>query len=342
MKITLVAQDMAPSQALGLIADKLSKNGHFAMSLLGNSNTPPSHGTICTHVANSRAIVVGMSSSKELAQPELYALEVARNHGIPAFCYADTYGAHNRPWFEELLAGTTLFHISESEADKARSLLPKTNVIATGNPMWDDFFFPKFTRAEVQEKLALTAEHKAVLCPGGKSAAVNVLHFSRTIELCSDIQNLVVFLSLHPGDKTDPAVYQELVDLAPVPGTIVPKELLSAPDMLPGINLVIESASTIGIEAACQRIPVVDYFSSLARARLKKTTGSDQWPLCGQVAHDLDIYHGFEVELVKDLLAGGGHKKLFVQNAEKMFPAPKEKGAAIRSMVAAIEQASAA
>ncbi len=330
----LLATDVAPSQALRKLSGALLKLGHEANLYVGDGKTVPDGSTL--NLSDVEAVVVGMSSTATSAQPEIALATRAKTAGVPVYLYADTFGVHNRPGFGEILPGSTLFHISEAEAEAARNTFPETQVVATGNPMAEGFFFPKYNRAQVREKLGIqNDEIKVVLCPGGKSALINLIHFGRVVEDLQHMKNVIIFLSPHQSDTTNVSVYQELCDLSFLPIQLVPcRLLLSASDMLVGMDMVFESASTIGIEAACQRIPVVTYLSPFARKRLHEGTGKATWPLADQgVVYD---YGAFEspARSLDYILKTGACRNLDI--LDRLYPKPERKGIALEKMIDAI------
>lgn len=347
-KILLVAQDTAPSDALRLLSDRLVHERRLDTAgeteipvfttvsfLAGGKDFLATLAEILSHVADCNAVVVGMSSSEALSKEEFAVAREAIRLGKPVFCYADTFGL--RPYFKDVLdaPGTTLFHLNDDEADVALTTYPMLQVVTTGNPMWEKFFFPKFTRDAVRERLGISEGVKVVLCPGGKDAAINILHFTRAVEEfpCAHSKTVVI-LSLHGGDKTDPLVYTTLKDYAPlgVIVKIIPSKEMSGSDILPGVDLVYASASTIEIEAVCQRIPVASYISSIARRRLRKTTGNDVWELTEQgVSFNVEDYGTCNPAR---LLAGMTDYRT---KYEELYPKPEKLGVALDKMVTAIE-----
>lgn len=344
MKVVLLAHDVAPSQALKMIEKELMTRDLSVWSYLGNGGeitADPSD--IAATIRNSDVVLLGMSSSEKLATEEIAAAEAALEHRTPYGFYADIYKCVRRPWFERVREGASfVFVINSDEATAARELFPNAKVVISGNPLWEDFFMPKRPREEVREKLEVASDETMVLCPGGKSAVVNILHWGGVIEALSDLstdpKHWKIFLALHPGDKTPPDFYQDLVTHSRVPAKIVAKEFLSSSEMLSGCDLVIESCSTIGIEAACLRKPVISYLSEIALGRLEKGSGSRSWELC--VLGVAEEVRGEPMQLancVGNLLDYGGAASLLVRQAE-VYPEPPERGSAVRKMIATLAE----
>lgn len=339
----LVAQDVAPSGALKQLSDKLIEGGYNVSSFLaGGRSISTSTDTLVRQVVGCHAVVIGMSSSEELAVNEYAVAQKAIQLRIPVFSYMDTFGM--RPHFGDVLRSpfTTLFHLNLDEVRKAKGAYPNLRVIATGNPMWEKFFFPTSTRAQVRLRLGVDDYRELILVPGGKDRTVNEFHFRKVMDDVSSLAGIHLIISLHPGDTTDAGAYQSILSKYTVQGSIIPNSEISGSDIVPGADLVYGSASTVEIEAVCQRIPVIDYLSKQARERLKKNTGSDIWDLVRQgVVHDRDDFmdqvtftddtymHILQLLYIGDPL---------LSRCGQLFPKPERLGLALDMMIKAIKE----
>ncbi len=347
-RVLLVAQDFAPQKAFHpFLADALGEKGLQVQLVLGGKG-PPTTGQILGAISAVRdcdILVCGMSSSSELATAEIAAAEEAVAGGIPFGFYADTFGVVNRPWFmSKALQGLAsfVFVVNQEEARNAKTLFPNVDIVVSGNPEWEEFAFPEKTREEVRTELKVILREHLILCPGGKSLAVNILHFGAVI---GAVRQLVgqkrVILSLHPKDPNPVELYKELVELSSVPLQVAETSTL---DILPGVDLVVQSASTIGVAAAIQRIPVIDFFSEIALARMEKVTGAREWKLCQKgVSKAVCSYPTTLADWMNAYLGGPFGRlteemKIMRQNQEKVFPKPSERGAAVRIMADHIEK----
>src|SRR3989344_610355 len=166
MMVALVAQDVSPSRALERVGVELVSRGHAVCAFLGSGNLiVASRMALDCNIGASHALLLGMSSSAELAEEEIYAARLAFSTNIPFGFYCDTYGCHNRPWFAEFRdKASFVFVINEKEAEEARRVFPKARVAVSGNPIWEDFCFPKFTKDEVRSKLGIAENEAVVLC----------------------------------------------------------------------------------------------------------------------------------------------------------------------------------
>lgn len=164
---------------------------------------------------------------------------------------------------------------------------------------------------------------------------VNILHFNEAIEVAASLQkDAVVLLALHPGDTTPLRIYEDLVTYAPVSVKVrlVASDVLTAGTMLPGVDAVIESASTIGIQAACLRIPVAESFSLIALNRLEQSTGSRSWPLVGQGVAVLLSDDKRLRDMQFQLLCDKDRRNALLHCAERVYPRPTDPQAPLRAM----------
>lgn len=361
MKAVLVARDIAPSGAFERLIPELEKNGFYVDSFLGKGKplsekrheietaiAVPGVNGVAHPVAD--VVVVGMSSSKELAEPEIAACETAIQANIPYGFYGDTYGCHERAregaWFGPFRERASFFFaINEEEANKAMKTFPSADsVIATGNPLWEDFAFPKFSREEVRANLGLEPDEKFILSPGGKSPVVNILVWGNLIEaariLAAGGRKIKLIFAPHPGDRAIYAlsvdqnplgIYDDLVKFSPVPVQFTDKSVKTS-ELVPGADLVVEWGSTIGIEAAHLRIPVVSFATEIGKKRLMSTSGSEKLEPV-----ELGVSLGVSsrevlVNMLGQLLSGGPSAESLRKRQEQVYPAPPERGAAVQKM----------
>lgn len=188
MKAVLVARDAAPSYAFKLLKPELERRGVEVADYLGEGkplDSPPASILISVQRA-ANVVVSGMSSSNELAEPEIAACRAALAEGIPFGFYGDTYHCHERAregaWFGEFREPAAFyFAINENEARAAKNVFPNALCVATGNPLWENFAFPKQNRAQVRQVFEIADDEFVILSPGGKSPVVNILVWSALI-----------------------------------------------------------------------------------------------------------------------------------------------------------------
>lgn len=331
MIATLVGSIMAPSIAFGMLAKHLKENGVEVRTLIGNGKPVGlSVREIKELVIGSNVVLAGMSVPAEYAREELWAAETAAINGIPFGLYADTYGVPRRDWFRFLREEANfLFVLDEEERREARELCPKAEVVASGNPTFEDFFSPKFTKQEVRARLGIRDLETALLCSIGTVLEPNKVMLKAVGEAVNQVALWKVIVCLHPGDqnfKENPAVYAETIRRMNISVRIVTREEMPTMDAVAGADLVVDvPGSSIGICAASQRKPVICYCSKEALDSLEHAIGTRIWKPCERGLM-MPIYNltEFNGALNQDFSAMVEHQKKALQ--------PAEKGQAVRIM----------
>ncbi|OHA24452.1 MAG: hypothetical protein A3D50_01485 [Candidatus Taylorbacteria bacterium RIFCSPHIGHO2_02_FULL_44_12] len=168
MKFVLVAGDYAQSEVMEMLGNKLQEKGHaIALFLRRGKKEPLPIEDIRKEIQSSDWLVSGMSN---VSDDEVAAVRSAHEYGKLVALYADTFANYRFPAFEPIRGFVKkLFTINQSEADDAASVFPKnTEIVLTGNPRWEEFAFPVFSREEVREQLSVPEDWTIVLCPGDK------------------------------------------------------------------------------------------------------------------------------------------------------------------------------
>ena len=345
MKVALVGQMVASTQAFTRLKSHLEQSGFVVDAILADGK-PFSDlvAVIEERVSQADVVLIGMTSEERLSGGELAAAGIAYKMKIPFGFYSDTFGTFRRPWFKNCRdKASFLFVINEEEAKLAREFFLNARIVVSGNPLWEAFFFPKYTREEVRSRLGVTEDDWMILCPAGKNLTVNLLHLGGVIEALSrlhkDPSHHKVFFSKHPGDPNSADTYIDLVKYSRSPFRVVTKEEFSGSDMIAGADIVIESASTMGIEAACQRVPVIEYFTEIALNRLEEANGVREWELVRLgAAREVrgNVTHLFNAILVLLFYDGGDKKLREVQ--ERVFPKPAELGTSLKIMTEVLKE----
>ena len=282
-QVTIVANDIGGRNGLRLLGEFLEKQGIAVCWYLGSGDAISTSFGLTERIANSDAVICGMSSSEKLAAPEIMAANMAQQLGVPFCLFADSFNAHLKPYFNKwLYKAAALMVLNSAEAQKAREHLKDVKVVATGNPAWEKFFFPRFTREEVRDRLTIPEDCFVILSPGTKELVVNVLLWGGLLDAATPLDNALVLASVHPDDQSPIEEYDKLADwsngrLQVVVSDRDDPESMTGSNMLPGADAVVDCCSTIAIEAACQRIPVITYAPEAAQIRRKKNGGSRAW-----------------------------------------------------------------
>lgn len=357
-RVVLVGRDAAPSGCFKRLEPVLKDRGFDVTLFIGDGKPlPNSLSEISAGVAAGGILLLGMSSSLELSEPEIVAGKAAMAVGVPYGFYGDVplcWGrARPGAWFEELASGAQFYcGITQADADAAASVFPNARLLGTGNPLREEMAFPSFTRDEVRTKLGIAPEEKMVLAPGGKFAAGNMASWVVLMDALNYLvlsgRRFQLVLATHPGDRTahavDPAtskpmrLYEELALLGSVSTSVVPKETLTTSDMVPGADIIVEFGSSIGIEGAYQGVPVVTLgFDPLFR-RLEKVSGSRDIEAVTDGLSML-VHANFLVlaQAIGHLLTPHGFAPMRARQLE-LCPRPTDRGAALRNIANAIVQ----
>lgn len=360
MKVVLVARDIAPSNAFKMVVAEFLGNSwlpsHTSVLVKGaelfvGSGKPlkATEDEIAAAVKSADVVLVGISSSAELAKEELVACKVAKEASVPYGLYADTFGcAVNRNWFDHVRAEASfVFVLNGKEAEEARKVFSKAKVVASGNPTWDDFFYPKLTREESRAKLGIKDDEVFVLCPGGKSLAINIQHWGFVIEALDFMNGSEyaprkwnVIFSRHPGDQSAPDAYAELVKFSDIQAKVVAPDEMKTSDMIPGMDVMVSCCSTVEIEAVCQRKPVISYIPHTGLVRMRTTMG-DKWePVEQGVVISSTPGCTFDLaDSIDDLLTLDVWNNSFVRSKqEALYPKPTEKGVALRAIIGTLQE----
>lgn len=335
----MVARDVAPSRCFEMVKSSISDE-HKVISFLGHGRPiqePIEH--IIWQAKNSDVILFGMSSSIELSKEERIVADCAIEKNVPYGFYADTYGVPQRAWFEKYRdKASFLFVVSEKDAEEAKDLYPNAKIVISGNPIREMYFSLRHSRKDARKILSVSDDETMVLCPGGKDLVSNILHFGTVLETLHRIsgRKFEVFFTLHPGDPNLPSVYEDLVKYSKISVSLKTKEEIISSDMIPAADIVIDLGSDVGVEAACQRIPVISYFSYVRLEELVLSRGNDELYLAKigaalQINGNLELLRTSIISLLSD-------SSKMREQQKKVFPVPQKKGAAVRKIIETLLQ----
>ncbi|MDZ4345054.1 MAG: hypothetical protein U1E51_21745 [Candidatus Binatia bacterium] len=357
--VVLVARDIAPSSCFERLAPVLQERGFETELIIGKGKPLPptiTPHTIILAASQASLVILGMSSSLELAEPEIVAGAAANGAGVPYGFYGDVRRCWGRArpgaWFEGLAENAAFyFGVTQENADAAREVFPKAQLIGTGNPLREEMAFPRLTREEVRSKLGIAPEEKLVLASGGKFAAEQMASWVVLIEaltcLTAEDQRFQLVLATHPGDRVPYAVdavtkkemrlYEELVSSSPILTRIVGKDVMATSDLVPGADIIVEFSSSLGIEGAYQTVPVISLgFETLFR-KIERISGTRSLEAVEDGLSELvvaDVRH--LTGAIRKLLTPEGFAPMKARQQE-VYPKPTERGAALRKMADAIE-----
>lgn len=307
MKVCMVARDTSPSNAFRLVAEKLTKQKIVAY-LGDGSPIKISVDAIAKSARESDVLLCGMSSSPDLAKEEISAINAAYSATVPIVLYADTYGAVKRKWFESVRRrADAVLTVSDKESEKVLSLFPNAKAVLSGNPLVESAHFPKTTREEIRKRFNIRDDEKIILSGGYKFPAITLPTMLAIFDAAAWLRiqkpdiRLFVFFALHSGDEawmSNKNFYSDIhkhflerkevtdLDNLRVKVTCAKAEnfedKISTAELLPAADLVVTTLSTVDQEAACQRIPVINYLPNIALDRMQKNFGTRNWEACEQ------------------------------------------------------------
>lgn len=357
--IVFVAQDIAPSSAFERVQTALNEKGVETHTFLGMGKPyEPNEQTLIMAVKCAGVVMIGLSSSPQLAVFEIAAAATARAMKVPYGFYVDYAGAHRREWFGDLQEGAAFFLASTERMRKeVEADYPGVPVFTTGNPSREDAFFPKYTREEVRARLGVAENETMVLAPGNKQPIVNTAVWSLLLDGLESVhgdhpkRSFRVFLAYHPGDKTphaedpresDPKrrplhIYSDLIRFAPegVRVEVLPRDVFRTDEALPGADLVVEWNTTLAINAAAQRIPVITVSTVVGRRTRFVQSGTERTEpeelgISEQAWSDV----GSLSDSIKDLLDPENETSRELRAAQEAeCPKPERQGMAVEAMV---------
>lgn len=356
-KAVLVARDAAPSGCFKRLEPALKERG-FGVDLIIGEGKPLTKTAeeIALAASHASIVILGMSSSLELAEPEIAAGRSAKSAGVSYGFYGDIPRCWARAragaWFEELAHGAAFyFGVTQGDANAAREVFPKAQLIGTGNPLREEMAFPRFTREEVRAKLNISPEDKLVLAPGGNfSTAGNMASWVVLMDALSFLmaggQSFQLILATHPGDRAPYAVdavtqkelklYDKLVSLSPVPARIVSKDVLTTSDIVPGADIIMEFGSSIGIQGAYQNVPVISLGFEVLFRQFEQVTGNRVLEAVECGLSELVVADVSKLaDKIRVLLTPDGFASMRARQQE-LCPKPTERGTAVRKIADAI------
>jgi hypothetical protein len=354
MFVALIGHMMAPSVALNMLSQHLTGRGVPTLSLIGaGKSTNLDFSVIYKLFGKANVVLIGMSSLKILAEEELLAAEIAALHNIPFGFYADTYDVFRRPWISRDLRNKTafLFLLYQEEKEEAQKIFPNAEIVVSGNPTWEDFFSPSYSKKEVRSILGIKNHEKAVLCSIGTILDVNLtmlnaLDAALTAEKNSRTHWKVI-VGVHPGDQNyikNPMIYAENFQAripmiyaesfqVKIPMRFVARKEMATMDIIPGTDYIVDTpGSSIGVKAACLRKPVICYCSDTALNNLEKSITKRSWKPC-ELGVMLPVHS-------LDNLADAFSQDFgpMIEQQKKIYPKPAKKGQAVEIMAQTLQR----
>lgn len=335
-KITVVARDKGGSVGLQPIADHWKKMGGQANIFLGHGAEIPTIDLLDNAVRSSDVVLCGMSSSPELSDPEMRAMVIAMEQDIPFGMFADVFNSHLRTWLQEFFPKAAFFIVlNELEAEKAKDQFPGLNAVGLGNPAWEEAATVRIDPRKIRSTIGVSKEDFIVLAVGTKELAVNFLLWTTVIEGAANLNRVKIIGSIHPGDRNDPKLYSALETLSNGQFELVESSILSGADILPESNLIIDSMSTMSVQAGLLRKPIATLMSNMMLNRLEKINGNRIWEPV-KMGITIPVYNCLDISgwitTIKSIRTNP-----VLARQRIVFPKPPEPGATVKKIREFIE-----
>lgn len=273
--VCLIGHDIQPSMAFTALVPELASRGKRV--LLAVMNGKEYAGLEPSVIRASDYVLIGMSSSEAWSKVEIEAAKFAMDNEIQYGFYSDIFYGYRRKWFTPFRSKAShVFVLNQTEVNNAKNLFPNALVIPSGNPTHAGYFTFQVSRSEVEEKLNIGPQDYVVLVSGTKFLDITTAMIQAVVHSCRNIPNTRIILGLHPSDSSSVDVYNDLG----LPIAVVTKKVMSGSHILCRADLFVESSGSLGIEAACKRVPVVNFITPRAYDLIEQEIGERQWPTC--------------------------------------------------------------
>jgi len=355
-KIVMVGRDAAPSDCFNQLGPLLLEKGYEVELIVGNGKPlTVSSEQISSEVHSANLVLLGMSSSPELAEHEVFAGFEALEKGIPYGFYGDVPAcwarAREGAWFADLAKSADFYLASdEVSAGRASAVFPESTIrVATGNPLRESAKLASPWRQWVREQLGLEDKTKLILAVGGKFPAGNISLWSlllEAIKLDSNFFDAQLLLATHPGDVgiravdgqtgKDVGIYQQLANHSPVPTRVLTlQDKPGAMEVIVGADLVIEHGSTIGVVASYLQRPVITPRVLLLDEALFRESGSYDLELISNGASLFASANPSELaEVMVDALHDSSRQAAM---QGRVYPMPESEGGALKKIIQVLE-----
>lgn len=342
MQFVAVGYDYLQSEVIKKLASELEARGHQVTTFVGNGKSFPAQmGEVEEAVLSSDAVLITISNHTE---EEVAAGELAIKHGKPLIISADAFKSYRMPAFSNLRPYVRILcRTTGDRIEDAQNLFPNAKVLTVGNPFWEAWANPKFSRAQVRQKFEVGEDEFFIACAGEKPAGDNIMMFGCLLEAVEILlkrgMKAKLLVGFHPGALDPPDFYHKIFKRSDIPVLFTGPETMSLGDAVIGTDVVVNAVSTIGIQAAYQRVPCINFMSIFTRTMLRRDSGEETWDLCDSLGIARAVRGSSVEQLVETIseFAQRGFSSLQAQR-DKVFPEPFELGKSIRLMADALEK----
>ena len=342
MRFVAVGHDYLQSEIIKKLALELKSRGHEAVIFVGDgkqlTSEPPE---MEEAVSNSEVVLVTISNRTD---EEVSAGLMAVKHNKPLIVSADAFRSYSMPAFAPLRFHTRiLFRTTGDRAEDARNLFPNAEIHVVGNPFWEAWANPEFSRNEVREKFEVEDDECFIACAGDKPPGDNIMLFGCLLEAVEVLQKRGIktklLIGFHPGASLPPSFYHGVFRRSDIPVMFTGPETMSLSDAVVGADMVINTVSTIGIQAAYQHVPSINFMSIFTRTMLARDTGEDTWDLCDNLGISRAV-RGSSVEELMEVISEFAKTGFSSLSAKRdiVFPVSFVPGKCIHLMANTIER----
>lgn len=280
-----VAQDVSPSWAFKAVERECKERGIKSRLLIGGDVR---NEDVKEAVKDASAVLVGMSSTAELAAKEILALEEARSLRKPYGFFSDTRRCwKGRPHFDQFKGGSSFLFVTYAEdVEAAGEMYPKAHIVLTGHPLREVPVGIVPSGEEIRYFLGLTTE-LVVLYAGTKEqdlniealdiieAGIEMFQQRKMVKGLGRAQTRIIFAP-HPGEidekgRRHRAPYRLFEKV-----WIVEREELPSSYLLKAADLLVNTLSNLFLEAAYERVPTVTIQTTAVAAARMKLTGVEE------------------------------------------------------------------
>ncbi len=275
----MVAYDAGPCAAFKMMLGRWP-DWHGFLLQAGKAARPTGE-ELQQQIRLADVVLVGLSS-KRTADFELEACRQTVAAGKSLAFFSDTFGSWARPWFVVFRDYVSLVTVVvDSEVPAARAIYPNAQVVATGNPTWEQFHESGYRGSA---RLAMGAKEKesVFFISGCKDYSVNCEMLSATFEAVRDVELPRVVFSKHPGDQTLSDKYVQQMNVSPpeVNFTYHSEHTRPGEAIICGADVVIVyNAASIAMRAVALQLPLVVLRTPLAAARFLEESESEVNPI---------------------------------------------------------------
>lgn len=358
--VCFLAHDAAPSQCFNRLDEEIRTkfSGIKTVKFLGNgASIHDQHNEIAKAVREANLLLLGMSSSSQFAESELFGGSIAKESRIPYGFYSDMpfapYRGRDGGWFSDLAKEASfLFGLLPNSTEEVVAMYPKARCVRTGNPLRDAMAFPRFSRKEIRDRLSIGSEQKLILASGDKLAVCNGLIWMLLIEaLCDSDIDPVVILSPHPGDPVLRAVssssgkaigfYEDIVKYSPIPTLLNHEKRIDTLDIVTAADLIVEFTGSASVCAAYQRVPVIHLTPRIMMEKLVDEMGEariETLELGAAVQAPTISVSGLS-QIIKELLDPATSISRKLRNAqERAYPIPVGSNGSLNALLSEISE----